>query len=676
MALLDFFRRRRPDLTTKAVYDDSKFIQSSISILDNAAGRGKLPPFSMQRSVLSFESWVYAAAMLNAQAASSVPLRLYVRTDAQGPQKFWRTRKVSRARKAYLLGDSERKPSPSVMKSAATAGDFEEVVDAHPILELLRKANQYEDGFSQSVMRMLYMELCGNAYLHVIMDKALGVPSEIYTVPAQNVTIIPGKTELVEAYLYGVNRNEMQRFELDEIIHFKRPNPRNLYYGLGKVEAAYGAIQQSQAAHIQDLAFLENCSRPDYAAIVKGGASEASMRRFEESMRSLHQGTRKSGRMVTISGDIQLMPLNFPSKDLTGRDDIVEEIAATFGTPISMLKSNDPNLASAQAGYAMWRETTIAPICRMDEETLNSRLLPMFGIHEDAYLAYDNPVPENRVADSAERSVAVAGGWRTPNEARLEEGYEALETPHADMLHVNGLPLGGVPPVSPFGAPAPLPAYAAPAPAPAPVAEPAQLPPTAEVEQPAAKALSDVDTTPTDEMATLALRGLKYREEFGRGGTAVGVARARDIGNMVSLSPDTVGRMNSFFARHRVDLDAVGARSGDEGYPSAGAIAWMLWGGDPNSPEGAGVAWAARKAEELAGESKGEPDTLSQEVTREQKMTNARVKIAAMEAKAWDAVQQQPKFDALQAELDAMKERTASLDEMVTMLTEALGDEA
>jgi len=710
MALLDFFRRRRPDLTTKAVYDDSKFIQSSISILDNAVGRGKLPPFSMQRSVLSFESWVYAAAMLNAQAASSVPLRLYVRADAQGPQKFWRTRKVSRARKAYLLGDSERKPSPSVMKSAATAGDFEEVVDAHPILELLRKANQYEDGFSQSVMRMLYMELCGNAYLHVIMDKALGVPSEIYTVPAQNVTILPGKTELVEAYLYGVDRNSMQRFELDEIIHFKRPNPRNLYYGLGKVEAAYGAIQQSQAAHIQDLAFLENCSRPDYAAIVKGGASEASMRRFEESMRSLHQGTRKSGRMVTISGDIQLMPLNFPSKDLTGRDDIVEEISACFGVPVSMLKANDPNLASAQAGYSMWRETTIAPICRMDEETLNSRLLPLFGIHEDAYLAYDNPVPENRVADSAERAVAVAGGWRTPNEARLEEGYEALETAHADMLHVNGLPLGGVPPVSPFGAPAPLPAYAAPAP----VNEPAQLPPTAEVEQPAAKALSDVDTTPTDEMATLANRGLKYREEFGRGGTAVGVARARDIGNMVSLSPDTVGRMNSFFARHRVDLDAVGARSGDEGYPSAGAIAWMLWGGDPNNPEGAGVAWASRKAEELASASDvkskavdcvgdkistliGEGYAQDQAVAiaismcggksfddamleyesgRQEKMASARVKIAAMEAKAWDAVQQQPKIDALQAELDAMKDRTKSLDEIVTMLTEALGDEA
>ena len=664
MALFDFFRRR-PDLTTKTVYDDSKFVQSSISILDNAAGRGKLPPFSMQRSVYSFESWVYAAAMLNAQAASSVPLRLYVRTDAQGTQKFWRTRKVSRNRKAYLLGDSERKPSPSVMKSAAVAGDFEEVVDAHPILELLRKANQYEDGFALSVMRMLYMELTGNAYLHVVTDKALGVPSQLYTMPAQNVTIMPGKTQLVEAYLYGVDRNSMQQYELDEIIHFKRPNPRNLYYGLGKVEAAYGAIQQSQAAHTQDLSFLENMSRPDYAAIVKGGASEQSMRRFEESMRSLHQGTRKSGRMVTISGDIQLMPLNFPAKDLSGRDDIVEEISACFGVPVSMLKANDPNLASAQAGYSMWRETTIAPMCRMDEETLNSRLLPMFGIHEDAYLAYDNPVPENRLADSQERSVAVAGGWRTPNEARLEEGYEALETPHADMLHVGGLPLGGAPVAPAFSFPI---RDDAPVREPAPVDEPAQLPPTAEPVQAEAKAIADVDTTPTDEMATLANRGLKYREEFGRGGTAVGVARARDIGNMVSLSPDTIARMNSFFARHRVDLDATGARSGEEGYPSAGAIAWMLWGGDPNDPDGAGVAWAARKVEELDREQ--EKATPS-----EDRLQVARMKIASMEAKAWDAVHQQPKIDALTAELDAMRQRTQALDEIVTMLTEAIGDD-
>jgi predicted nucleic acid-binding Zn-ribbon protein len=67
---------------------------------------------------------------------------------------------------------------------------------------------------------------------------------------------------------------------------------------------------------------------------------------------------------------------------------------------------------------------------------------------------------------------------------------------------------------------------------------------------------------------------------------------------------------------------------------------------------------------------------LEIETARQEKLTAARIKIASLEAKAWDAVQQQPKIDALTKELDAMKDRTQSLDEIVTMLTEALGDEA
>lgn len=83
-----------------------------------------------------------------------------------------------------------------------------------------------------------------------------------------------------------------------------------------------------------------------------------------------------------------------------------------------------------------------------------------------------------------------------------------------------------------------------------------------------------------------ARRGLAWREEHGRGGTAVGVARARDISNGKSLSADTIGRMVSFFARHEVDKQGKGWSEGEDGYPSNGRIAWALWGGD------AGRSWA------------------------------------------------------------------------------------
>ena len=89
-------------------------------------------------------------------------------------------------------------------------------------------------------------------------------------------------------------------------------------------------------------------------------------------------------------------------------------------------------------------------------------------------------------------------------------------------------------------------------------------------------------------MKTEAELGLKWREEYGRGGTMVGVARARDISNKKNLSLDTVKRMHSYFSRHEVDKQASGWKQGEDGFPTAGRVAWQLWGGD------AGQAWAAR----------------------------------------------------------------------------------
>jgi hypothetical protein len=86
---------------------------------------------------------------------------------------------------------------------------------------------------------------------------------------------------------------------------------------------------------------------------------------------------------------------------------------------------------------------------------------------------------------------------------------------------------------------------------------------------------------PTSGMVDAAKRGLELRKEHGRGGTMVGVSRARDIVNGRNLSLSTVKRMYSFFARHEVDKKAQGFRKGEEGWPSAGKIAWDLWGGDP-----------------------------------------------------------------------------------------------
>lgn len=129
---------------------------------------------------------------------------------------------------------------------------------------------------------------------------------------------------------------------------------------------------------------------------------------------------------------------------------------------------------------------------------------------------------------------------------------------------------------------------------------------------------------PTNGMIEEADRGLAWRREFGRGGTEVGIARARDISNGRNLSEDTVKRMFSFFSRHEVDKKAEGFRVGEEGYPSNGRIAWALWGGD------AGFSFSRKIAERLQ-----EEDRTMQDIEKSDTVPqNAEEEIMNNEARA------------------------------------------
>ena len=119
----------------------------------------------------------------------------------------------------------------------------------------------------------------------------------------------------------------------------------------------------------------------------------------------------------------------------------------------------------------------------------------------------------------------------------------------------------------------------------------------------------DINLTPTDAMAKEAQRGLDWRKEFGRGGTEVGVARARQLVNQQEVSAETVRRMHSYFSRHEVDKEGEGFSPGEDGYPSAGRIAWALWGGD------VGQSWARNKDRQL--------DKIDEDERSEVNLTNS-----------------------------------------------------
>ena len=95
--------------------------------------------------------------------------------------------------------------------------------------------------------------------------------------------------------------------------------------------------------------------------------------------------------------------------------------------------------------------------------------------------------------------------------------------------------------------------------------------------------LTEKQRTPPAAVAKEAEKGLKLREEHGRGGTDVGRRRATQLKNREAVSERDIKSMYSYFARHQVDKR--GKNWGDKDKPSAGYIAWLLWGGE------AGKTW-------------------------------------------------------------------------------------
>ena len=96
-------------------------------------------------------------------------------------------------------------------------------------------------------------------------------------------------------------------------------------------------------------------------------------------------------------------------------------------------------------------------------------------------------------------------------------------------------------------------------------------------------------------MAANAKLGLELRQRFGRGGTEVGVRRAEGLVRREPLDPADIKSMYSYFARHEVDKQSMRHRWGSRTDPSAGFIAWLLWGGEE------GKRWVGRQRGKLAG---------------------------------------------------------------------------
>ena len=483
------------------------------------------------------------------------------------------------------------------------AGD--QVLDSHPIVTLLSRPNplQSHSEFFNSTFGFLL--LSGNAYI-LKVGSEVGAPKELHLLRPDRMVIKGGANPIPERYDYVINGRVHASYPIDErsgfsdVKHIKLWNPLDDYYGLSPMSAAALEVDQHNMAGKHNINLLSNGARPSGAVIFKPqddagisvNLSESQRQQLLTDLNNRFSGTANAGRPLLLEGDFDWKEMGLSPKDmdfLNLKHMSATDIAMCFGVPSQLVGVPDAQTYSnvAEARLALYEETII-PHLRKLESDLNEWLVPLYGENLEFCFDIDKiPALAERTRRIYENvTIAVREGIMTRNEAREQLGLSPMDG--ADDLYISAtlFPLGSETtekPDNPTSRPE-IDAYVE------------DEEDDMEIEDEAEKALSAIDTVPTDGMVAEAIKGLEWRKEFGRGGTAVGVARAASIKNKERLSISTIKRMHSFFSRHEVDKQAEGFSAGEKGYPSAGRIAWALWGGD------SGQSWARKKRDQIERE--------------------------------------------------------------------------
>lgn len=267
-------------------------------------------------------------------------------------------------------------------------------ISDHPLIRLLKRPNPCAGAKEFFEAVYAYKLISGNSYMQAVRADS-GEPQELFSLRPDRVSVIAGKGCVPEGYRYTVgdwtrdfvvNRLTGQ----SDVLHLKKFNPLNDWYGLSSIEAAAYSIDQHNEAAAWNQALLQNGARPSGALIVKNGAngeggylSEDQYLRVKAQMDEAHTGAGNAGRPLLLEGGLEWKEMSISPKDMdfiNTKDSAARDIAMAFGVPSQLLgiqgDATYNNMAEARKALM---EQSIVPMAENMASELNNWLVPMFG---------------------------------------------------------------------------------------------------------------------------------------------------------------------------------------------------------------------------------------------------------------------------------------------------------
>lgn len=305
-----------------------------------------------------------------------------------------------------------------------TDDDQKEIFE-HPALDLLAFPNPNTNRREFMERSVLHLDLTGNCFWYI--DRNLGKQvRRAWILRPDLVTVNVGEDGIINNYEYKPAPNKSIIYPLDSIIHIRHAGPYDEYYGISPMSSLRETFDLDANVRIFLNAFFGNMARPDILISVKSAMNELQRKRFADNWNQVFRGPEKAGKPAVLEGDATVTPLAYSNSEQQFKElsDWVRRcILNAYAIPEAMFDPSSNRATAFQADTTFNRECII-PRLEKFREGLDRLAL---NFDKGIAFAYENPVPKDREFDINRNIQYVNAGILTPNEVRIEEGYEPIE---------------------------------------------------------------------------------------------------------------------------------------------------------------------------------------------------------------------------------------------------------
>jgi len=320
----------------------------------------------------------------------------------------------------------------------AKKGDTE-IVNA-PILELLAKPNPLMTQSQFFSMWQKYKDIFGEVYVWKKKGAELFAKSkvsELHLLMPMGVKKYYNTDGTISYYTYTTEGGSEQRYEIDEIIYDRRPNPRDIRQGISLLKA--GILTISSSLEIEKLQYeiLKNGGKLDTVISFKerDKLTKLQTEELREKYTEKYAEAKRTGAPMFLGGDVQVNNLGLNPAELgylEGKKMTLDDLCILTEVPKPLLAlAEGSTFDNADLALRSFLKETILP----EQKSIGTLLNSDVDLASDFKLDIVDKTPEN-IDAKIKLAENGFGKYLSVNEIREIFGRDPIEGEGGDDVLV------------------------------------------------------------------------------------------------------------------------------------------------------------------------------------------------------------------------------------------------